>query len=591
LNFSHKEETMRKGLTEDGLTVRVIAGTHCNIIGIDLDPSRQKSCLGFSIQRTDLGPRGATLPLSQQQSHWLPNLLQFPKDTSDLKQNTTQTSPLQSFRWGDWVATPGHTYHFKVIAQYGQWNQLAAGPTVELDVTTESAQLPSDPASPSAAVFFNRGAAASEAYQQFFGKYGNIEPDKLPDGVRQQAFAWLSRGLEEAILAFQNQAMDSHFALHAAIYEFQKVNLLQGLEAAIQRGAEVKVVYHARPGGSTAVDNAAAAHQAGLDAVCHQRTASPTNAISHNKFVVLLKDNTPLAVWTGSTNWTDGGIYGQLNVGHTVYDPQVAQKYESYFELLYANSGYKPLQTSLSQLTPVPQVGKGLDGLPVLPPDVIAGQGIWPIFSPQPDLSMLDLYAAICHKARHLLVSAPFELAQPILDTFQNVPAGTLHFLLVDKTGSLGNAQEVSVIEGKLGNEVSVATTLNSPLHNFQNHLLEGKESFHHAGIHIHSKIIACDPLSDDPIIVTGSANFSTNSTHDNDENSLIIRGDTRVADIYTTEFMRMFEHYLFRGKSVQSQVAKNPLGLKEDDSWLAPFFVPGSYKAMARQLFAGTVA
>jgi phosphatidylserine/phosphatidylglycerophosphate/cardiolipin synthase-like enzyme len=187
------------------------------------------------------------------------------------------------------------------------------------------------------------------------------------------------------------------------------------------------------------------------------------------------------------------------------------------------------------------------------------------------------------------MVSAPFELAQPLLNTFQSVPPGVLHFLLIDKTASLGNAQEVSVIEGNLGNAVSVATTLDSPLHNYQNRILEGKESFHHAGIHIHCKIIACDPLSNDPIIVTGSANFSTNSTHNNDENSIIIRGNTHVADIYVTEFMRMFEHYLFRGKTVQSQVANKPLGLQEDDSWLAPFFVAGSYKSLSRQLFAGS--
>jgi phosphatidylserine/phosphatidylglycerophosphate/cardiolipin synthase-like enzyme len=41
------------------------------------------------------------------------------------------------------------------------------------------------------------------------------------------------------------------------------------------------------------------------------------------------------------------------------------------------------------------------------------------------------------------------------------------------------------------------------------------------------------DPLCDDPLIITGSANFSDASTTKNDENMLVIRGDTRVADIY----------------------------------------------------------
>ena len=64
---------------------------------------------------------------------------------------------------------------------------------------------------------------------------------------------------------------------------------------------------------------------------------------------------------------------------------------------------------------------------------------------------------------------------------------------------------------------------------------------------YVHSKFLLMDPLGDDPIVVTGSANFSKASTNDNDENMLIIRGDKRVADIYFTEFNRLFNHYYFR--------------------------------------------
>ncbi len=49
--------------------------------------------------------------------------------------------------------------------------------------------------------------------------------------------------------------------------------------------------------------------------------------------------------------------------------------------------------------------------------------------------------------------------------------------------------------------------------------------------------------------MVTGSANFSKASTISNDENMLVIRGDTDVADVYLTEFMRLFTHYEFRAR------------------------------------------
>ena len=65
---------------------------------------------------------------------------------------------------------------------------------------------------------------------------------------------------------------------------------------------------------------------------------------------------------------------------------------------------------------------------------------------------------------------------------------------------------------------------------------------------YVHTKYLLVDPLTADPTVVTGSANFSAASTNANDENMLVIRGDTRVADIYLTEFMRLFTHMRFRG-------------------------------------------
>jgi phosphatidylserine/phosphatidylglycerophosphate/cardiolipin synthase-like enzyme len=122
--------------------------------------------------------------------------------------------------------------------------------------------------------------------------------------------------------------------------------------------------------------------------------------------------------------------------------------------------------------------------------------------------------------------------------------------------------------------------------------VLEGKESFHHAGIHIHSKIILVDPLGSDPILVTGSANFSHDSTAVNDSNSLVIRGHTAVVDIYLTEFMRMFEHYHFRAKEAAAagKAKPRPLALTPDDSWSDKYYVKDSTEERDRRMFAGTL-
>ncbi len=295
-------------------------------------------------------------------------------------------------------------------------------------------------------------------------------------------------------------------------------------------------------------------------------------------------DSQPFAVWTGSTNWTEGAIYGQLNVGHAIFDPAVAKDFEAYFQLLHADAPASTMKKKTITLRAVP---KDRDAVP---------PGVTPVFSPQSDLAMIDLYAALCKGAKVLMVSAPFALHPSILEAFKKIPTDTVRFLMADKPASFGKAGAITLLEHDPGNVVAVATTLKSPLHDFQGDLLENKESFHHAGVHIHSKIIVVDPFSTDPILVTGSANFSNNSTKTNDENSLIIRGDTAIMDVYATEFMRMFEHYWFRahlegktqGGAKKKTQEERLAGLSEDSTWTNPFYKAGTRQALERQVFAG---
>ncbi len=106
---------------------------------------------------------------------------------------------------------------------------------------------------------------------------------------------------------------------------------------------------------------------------------------------------------------------------------------------------------------------------------------------------------------------------------------------------------------------------------------------------YLHTKYMLIDPLSDDPIVISGSANFSTASTHDNDENMLIIRGNTRVADIFLGEFMRLFKHFEHRNKenSLSDAAAKKARYLQADDSWTNPYYRDGEREQQERLLFS----
>ena len=568
---------MRARASKDGLTVRIIAGTHAVLLAFDLADARRPGCLGFSIERTDVetGDR-----------RWLPNSLRFMSDPR-AEQVTTARAPLQKFRWGDYTTEPGRLYRYRVVARYGTpadiiaqgvlaerpggFDAISGG--VALELRTEDCR------SEATSIFFNRGAAASQAY---VNRFGDNDPDDIPD-----ALTWLSRGLEEGLVAFIAKADGPDYALHGCIYEFEKPTPIKALIQAQGRGAEVHIVYHARAGGNTKAENEHAIASLGVTFATTARTKG--SAIMHNKYLVLLKKDAsgapkPIAVWTGGTNWTEGGIYGQLNVGHAVYDPAVAERYEAGFQVLTQDLSIDDTQAKNDVITPVPATR-----------DAVA-HGTTPLFSPQNGLAMIDLYADICKTAKVLMVSAPFALHERIRNVLQSPTDGAMRFMLADKEGSYGAKGEIDKLNADLGNMAAVAKPYEGlKLADFQKRKLDRDrlmvdESFHHAGIHVHSKIILADPFGPDPVLVTGSANFSTNSTVANDSNVLVFRGDTAVADVYVADFMRMFEHYWFRSRKDEKLAANQVFALKDTDAWSEKYFTDGTREQRDRLAFLGLI-
>jgi len=105
----------------------------------------------------------------------------------------------------------------------------------------------------------------------------------------------------------------------------------------------------------------------------------------------------------------------------------------------------------------------------------------------------------------------------------------------------------------------------------------------------IHTKFLLIDPLSDDPLVCSGSANFSDNSLTQNDENMLLVRGDTRIADIYMTEFDRIFQHFYFRNVANELAGKGNnavAIFLDETGTWTDPYFTAGHTKNNRRLMF-----
>jgi len=503
---------MRKYERCGPLSVHAIAGAYVVLLGIDMEEAATDGLLGFAIERVEHRR-------FRDRRKWLEASKVFPNVDVPAKPGlvSTEQHPIQGFFWGDYTTHYGHDYTYRVVAMKGAPGALQPSESVEVRIATEKEDKGTH------AVYFNRGVAGSQAYAK---RFGNQKPSEVPD---REAYQWLSRGLFRAMLRFIWQANGPDWGLRVAAYEFQQGAVLDALKRASERGADVKIVFDARvKEGGPADANWEAIRNAGIEHLVIPRTASPS-AISHNKFIVLLhkgEQAEPVEVWTGSTNFTDGGIFGHSNCGHVVRDPAVAGAYFDYWNELVADPTMAELRPQTERISPTP----------AHPPP----KGTSAVFSPRKTLEILQWYADRMDAAKSaVFLTAAFG----VNDLFEDVlkqQKPYLRYVLLERKD-----QDTQQLKSNILNRI-VAGNILEP-NEFERWLEEQLTGLNVHVRYIHTKYMLIDPLGSDPLVITGSANFSNASTQNNDENMLLIRGDPRVADLYLTEFMRLFIHFQFR--------------------------------------------
>jgi phosphatidylserine/phosphatidylglycerophosphate/cardiolipin synthase-like enzyme len=528
------------------LSVHAIAGAYVVLLGIDMEEAASEGVLGFGIERVEHGHGNSRA--------WLRALKVFPDVPVQEGMVSTEQHPIQGFFWGDFTTRYGHEYTYRIVAMRGKPGALRASETVEVRIATEKEDEGQH------AVYFNRGVAGSQAYVR---KFGDRRPADVPN---RAAFQWLSRGLFRAMLDFIHKANGPDRGLRVAAYELQQGAVLKALREAADSEADVKIIFDARVKANGPADaNWAAIRQAEIEDLVTPRTRS-RSAISHNKFMVLLHNGEPVEVWTGSTNFTDGGIFGHSNCGHIVRNKDVAVAYLKYWEELQKDPEMRDIRPWNDEIFPIS------DRLPAV--------GVGTAFSPRSNLDLLRWYARLMDKANTAVF---FTAAFGVNDLFEEVlehPKPYLRYVLLESAD-----EEIA----SLLNEVAVANIL--PQNEFERWMAEHLSGLNTHVKYIHTKYMIIDPLGKDPLLITGSANFSDASTRKNDENMLVIRGDKRIADLYLSEFMRLFNHFQFRGLA-HARAATGPESARSflvpNDSWKARYYQQDTPKYLERLYFAG---
>lgn len=544
------------------LRVRAIAGSHVVILAWDAKSGRKPKggdLLGYAVERSTL-EHGAVI-----EKRWVRGIKRFQDKDRGLPAGTPVSSaehPIQTFQWGDYTVRPGRTYRYRVLPVRGTPLNLTLqeGAAASVDVITEpegdfpGTQVRHD-------VFFNRGVIGSQAYAR---EFGNRDP--RADDPTAPEMVWLSRGLFEALTGFIALAKDG-MGLRGAFYEFHYQPAVDAFARAVEAGADVRIVYDAAS--SYKLRNEHAIAVAGLTAAAVARTVS--EGLRHNKFIVLLDQGKPVAVWTGSTNLSAGGIFGHSNVGHIVWDAVIAQAYLDYWERLAQNLTPTRLREPNRTATP-------------LPAGATPKRSVTPLFCPRDDKDQsttIQWYAdRMAEAGRMVCMMVAFNLDV----AFQQVIARESDVLrYIIKDDALAADESVGV-----DHDVLFAAGGRLPEGALANFLGERSNPLN-ANRYVHGKFMLLDSLGADPTVITGSANFSRPSQRSNDENMLVIRGDTRVADLYFGEFMRVFDHHYARYVVQRQQETVEAGYLKEtEDAWLPPHFDPDSPKSKRRRYFVG---
>ncbi len=234
------------------------------------------------------------------------------------------------------------------------------------------------------------------------------------------------------------------------------------------------------------------------------RTPTPTAGIMHNKFLVIDVNSVNNSwIMTGSTNWTNpSNLFNDYNNLIFVQDQALAKAYTMEFEEMWS----------------------GLFG------------------SNKSDNTPHDFN--VNGKHMELYFSPSDQTTSKIHEVINSVDY-TLEFALLEFTrDDLGDA--IIDVHNSFGTNVrGIMESTNSQYSEFLNMTSAGVNVKSHSGIPntIHHKyaIADADITASDPILLTGSHNWSNNAENNSDENTLIIHDHT-TANIYLQEFTKRFD-------------------------------------------------
>jgi phosphatidylserine/phosphatidylglycerophosphate/cardiolipin synthase-like enzyme len=313
----------------------------------------------------------------------------------------------------------------------------------------------------------------------------------------------------DTLIAYINQAQET---LDIAIYNWNN-NGLPNLASAINQAYNRGVIVRFITDGSTATLGMSGL----LPAI--PRIQSPTSSaygIMHNKFVIIDAEssnpNQPI-VWTGSTNWTSGQVSTDPNNVIIVQDQSLAKAYQLEFEEMWGSSAPQP-NIGNSKFGPFKSdntphffnLGGKYAELYFSPSDAVEEQIIRHMETADYDLEVGTM----------LITRETF--AQTIAATHNR---GVFTGVVINDTSNAASRPPYAIMAAAIPAD--------------RLHVYSTGGTWHHK----YAMADQSAPWSD-PLIITGSHNWSNAANTRNDENTLVVYDD-QVVNLYYQDWIKAY--------------------------------------------------
>lgn len=320
---------------------------------------------------------------------------------------------------------------------------------------------------------------------------------------------YLHYAIDDTLIAYINRAK---YTIDVAVYNFiqssQIADIAAAINAAFANGIRIRWIYNSSSSNS-------GLNQLNSNIPTLESPTSSEYGIMHHKFMVIDANSSvesdPI-VWTGSTNWNSGQMNFDINNVVVLQDKNLALAYTAEFNEMWGDTGATPNLTN-SKFGPY----KTNNTQHIFN---IGGKTVECYFSPSDNTNDYILNSINSANSEIFLGVYTFTLSEDayaIKDKIQN--QGVYVAGIIDQFSE--GFSPYNILQPVMGSQLKVFNNSSSIYHN---------------------KLVivdACD-YNSDPLVETGSHNWTFSANTINDENTLIIH-DSTITNMYYQSFKKDF--------------------------------------------------